>query len=76
MIEPYFESVELLGLRHARKLRAHEVAVRIGWDHLHRALRLTDRFYRWFVPAISERDFVLRHGDLDGALDFLAVCHR
>jgi SAM-dependent methyltransferase len=76
LIEPYFESVELLGLRHARKLRAHEVAVRIGWDHLHRALRLTDRFYRWFVPAISERDFVLRHGDLDSALDFLAVCRR
>jgi SAM-dependent methyltransferase len=76
LAEPHFTSVELLGLHHAGKLRLHEAAIRLGWDRLHRTLRLTDRFYRWFVPAISEQDFVLRQGELDGALDFLAVCHR
>ena len=35
---------------------------------------MTDRFYGWFVPAIDERDFALRDGELDRALDFVAVC--
>jgi len=74
-----FGSVELLGLFHARKLRLHELALRAGWDALHPRLRLTKPFYRWFVPAISASDFILRDegsADLDRALDFLAVCRR
>jgi SAM-dependent methyltransferase len=74
LLEPHFRSVELLGLFHARKLRAHELAIRIGWDRLHPALRLTKPFYDRFIPAISARDFSLRPGDLDRALDFIAVC--
>jgi SAM-dependent methyltransferase len=74
LVEPVFASVELLGLFHARKLRAHELAIRAGWDRAHPALRLTRPFYRWFVPAIGERDFVLRARPLERALDLLAVC--
>jgi SAM-dependent methyltransferase len=73
----HFERVELFGLFHARKLRAHELALRIGWDAVHRRLGLTERFYDWFTPAISVSDFALRpagDADLDGALDFVAVC--
>lgn len=72
-----FGRVDLLGLFHARRLRAHELVLRAGWDPLHRRLGLTRRFYDRFVPAISTRDFALRAGSpaaLDGALDFLAVC--
>jgi SAM-dependent methyltransferase len=69
-----FRNVELLGVFHARKLRVHEVVIRLGWDRLHPALGLTRRFYRWFVPAIDERDFTIRPGRLERALDFLAVC--
>ena len=72
-----FGSVVLYGLYHARKLRAHELALRAGWDTVHERLRLTKPFYRWFTPAIAARDFVLREGraaELQGALDFLAVC--
>jgi SAM-dependent methyltransferase len=69
-----FGTVELLGLFHARKLRVHEIALRAGWDRVHRALRITRPFYDWFTPAISARDFVLRSEGLDRALDFLAVC--
>jgi SAM-dependent methyltransferase len=69
-----FARVEMLGLFHARKLRAHEVALRLGWDRVHRRVGLTERFYGWFTPAISSRDFALRAGGLDRALDFLAVC--
>jgi SAM-dependent methyltransferase len=76
LVEPHFGSVELLGLHHAGKLRLHQTAIRLGWDRVHRTLGLTDRFYRWLVPAIGEGDFTLRPGDLDNALDFLAVCHR
>jgi SAM-dependent methyltransferase len=76
LVEPHFRSVQLLGLHHAGKLRLHETAVRLGWDRFHRMLRLTHRFYDWFVPAISERDFTLRSGDLETALDLLAVCRR
>jgi SAM-dependent methyltransferase len=72
-----FGHVELLGLYHARRLRAHELALRLGWDRVHPRLGLTQRFYGRFTPAISERDFALRAeadgADLDRALDFLAV---
>jgi SAM-dependent methyltransferase len=71
----HFPRVELLGLFHARKLRVHELAIRHArWDDVHAKLGLTKRFYDWFTPAISVRDFVLRGDSLDGALDFLAVC--
>jgi SAM-dependent methyltransferase len=74
LLQPHFRSVELLGLFHARKLRAHELAIRVGWDRIHSSLRITKPFYDRFIPAISARDFRLRSGDLDKALDFLAVC--
>ena len=70
-----FEHVELLGLFHARKLRLHAWALRLGWDRVHAGLGITKPFYDRFTPAISARDFTLgRDGDLDRALDFLAVC--
>jgi len=69
----HFAEVDLLGLFHARKLRAHELALRAGWDSLHARLGITKTFYDRFTPAISARDFALRAGDLDRALDFLVV---
>lgn len=77
LCEAHFSHVELLGLFHARKLRAHELALRLGWDGVHKRLRLTKPFYDRFTPAIDARDFALRRddaADLDRALDFLAVC--
>ena len=71
-----FADVELLGLFHARMLRAHAVALSLGWDAVHARLGITKRFYDRFTPAISTRDFALRPGDLDRALDFLAICRR
>jgi SAM-dependent methyltransferase len=78
LLEPRFERVEILGLFHTRKLRMHELALRLGWDRVHSRLRLTEPFYTRFVPAISTSDFALRsfrEADLDRALDFLAICH-
>jgi SAM-dependent methyltransferase len=75
LLAPCFKRVEVLGVFHAGKLRAHELALRLGWDRVHPALRLTGAFYSRFVPAITASDFKLRDGDLEGALDFLAVCH-
>jgi SAM-dependent methyltransferase len=69
-----FGQVEMLGLFHARKLRAHEVALKLGWDALHARLRITKRFYDRFTPAIAAADFALRPDGLDRALDFLAIC--
>jgi SAM-dependent methyltransferase len=74
LLEPHFGHVELLGLFHARKLRAHELVIRFGWDRVHPVLHLTKPFYDRFIPAISARDFRLRPGDLDRSLDFVAVC--
>jgi SAM-dependent methyltransferase len=74
LLEPHFARVEVLGVFHARKLRAHELAIRLGWDRVHRALRITKPFYDRFVPAISARDLALREERLEGALDFLAIC--
>ena len=73
LCEASFERVELLGLFHARKLRIHELAIRLGWDRVHLALGITEAFYDRFIPAIGERDFALRPGPLDRALDFQAV---
>jgi 2-polyprenyl-3-methyl-5-hydroxy-6-metoxy-1,4-benzoquinol methylase len=73
----HFTMVEMRGLFHARKLRAHELALGLGWDAVHSRLGLTTRFYGWFTPAIAASDFALRgaaEADLDRALDFLAIC--
>ncbi|HEY4996803.1 MAG TPA: class I SAM-dependent methyltransferase [Solirubrobacteraceae bacterium] len=73
----HFATVELYGLFHARKLRAHELALRLGWDRIHARLGLTSHFYDRFTPAIAASDFRLRaagEADLERALDFLAVC--
>ena len=68
-----FGRVELMGLFHARVLRAHELALRVGWDRVHAALGVTRPFYDRFTPSLSARDFALRPGPLDRALDFVAV---
>jgi SAM-dependent methyltransferase len=73
LCERHFARVDLLGLFHARKLRAHELALRMGWDRVHKALGVTRPFYDRFTPAISPRDFVLRRANLDRSLDLLAV---
>lgn len=78
LLEPHFQRVEIHGVFHARKLRAHELALRAGWDRVHPALRITKPFYDRFVPAIASTDFRLKpaaDAKLDHALDFVAVCH-
>ena len=75
LCERHFGSVDLFGLFHARKLALHALALKLGWDRVHAALRLTRLFYDRFTPAIAASDFRLRQGDdLDRALDFVAVC--
>jgi 2-polyprenyl-3-methyl-5-hydroxy-6-metoxy-1,4-benzoquinol methylase len=72
-----YGSVEMYGLFHARKLQAHALALKLGWDAIHPRLRLTKPFYDWFTPAIAASDFVLRtasEANLEEALDFIAVC--
>ena len=72
-----FARVELYGTYHARKLRAHELALRLGWDAVHERLHISRAFYSRFTPAISTRDFAIRsarEADLDASLDLLAVC--
>ena len=73
LCETVYDHVELYGLFHARKLKAHELALRAGWDGVHARLGITKPFYDRFTPAISARDFALREGPLDRALDFVAV---
>jgi hypothetical protein len=73
----HFREVRMFGLFHARKLRTHELALRLGWDSLHPRLGLTKRFYAWFTPAIAISDFAIRpigQARMEAALDFIAVC--
>ncbi len=79
LCESVFDDVDVLGVFHARKLRVHELALRLGWDAIHPRLRLTKPFYDRFTPAIATGDFAIRDcavkpERLDAALDFLAVC--
>jgi SAM-dependent methyltransferase len=76
LLEPHFGSVEILGLFHTGKLRIHDWALKAGWDRVHKTLRLSSLFYDRFTPSIAASDFELRQGDLDSALDFLAICRR
>ena len=76
LIESVFADVKLFGLFHARRLRVHEIALGLGWDSVHKQLGLTERFYDRFTPAIRSSDFALREGNLDRALDFLAVARQ
>ncbi len=77
LLEPRFAAVEVLGLYHARKLRIHELALRLGWDRVHTTLRITKPVYDRFVPAIASSDFELRADrELDRSLDLVAICRR
>jgi 2-polyprenyl-3-methyl-5-hydroxy-6-metoxy-1,4-benzoquinol methylase len=72
-----FARVELYGTYHARKLRAHDLALRLGWDAVHERLGISRAFYGRFTPAICTRDFAIRSArdaELDSSLDLLAVC--
>jgi len=73
LCESVFDDVQILGLFHARKLRAHEIVLKLGWDAVHPRLRLTKPFYDRFTPAIAASDFALREGPLDRALDLVAL---
>ena len=69
-----FDRVELLGLFHARKLRAHELALRAGWDRVHRALRHHEALLRpLHARHLGARLRAARPSRLDRALDFVAV---
>ncbi|MEJ7894578.1 MAG: class I SAM-dependent methyltransferase [Solirubrobacteraceae bacterium] len=75
LCERHFGHVDVFGVFHARKLAWHALALKLGWDRVHAALRLTGLFYDRFTPAIGAGDFQLRDGGgLDRALDFVAVC--
>ena len=77
LCERAFGTVDLYGVFHARKLALHALALKLGWDQLHKLLRITKPFYDRFTPAIAASDFQLRKGDddaLERALDFVAVC--
>ena len=74
LMKSSFDRVKLLGLFHAGRLKLHEKALRLGWDRIHSTLGITDRFYDRFVPSIGTRDFALKPGNLNRALDFIAIC--
>ena len=47
LCERHFGQVDLLGLFHARKLKAHQVAIeRLAWDRVHKGLRFTQAVLR------------------------------
>jgi SAM-dependent methyltransferase len=75
LCESVFDSVQMYGLYHARRLRAHAFGLALGWDRIHRGLRLTRPFYNRFTPSIQASDFLLSERlPLYRSLDFVAVC--
>lgn len=74
LLTPHFARVDLFGVFHARKLKAHDLALKLQWDWLHQRLGLTGLFYSWFTPAIATSDFRIGVGDLNCSLDLFAVC--
>ena len=71
-----FPAVEMVGVFHARLLRLHDLASRRNFSQfcLEIPPRLDRLFYRpVFIPALSTRDFRVGAGDLEKALDFIAI---
>ena len=63
LLEPRFARVEVLGLFHARKLRAHELAIKLGWDRVHKRPAHHQALLRPLHRRRSRpRDFALRRG--------------
>jgi 2-polyprenyl-3-methyl-5-hydroxy-6-metoxy-1,4-benzoquinol methylase len=74
LCEAGFTAVDVLGLFHAGRLAVHEQVLKLGWDRVHKTLRISAPFYDRFTPAIASSDFTLSAANLDRALDFLAIC--
>ena len=51
LCEDHFPRVEMLGLFHARKLRAHEIAIGLGWDSRPQAARADQALLRPLHPG-------------------------
>ena len=74
LCERHFGSVDLLGLFHARKLRAHQLALeRAGWDAVHARLRRHRAVLRPLHAGDLHARLRAAARRLDGALDLLAV---
>lgn len=72
----FYESVEILGVFHARRLRLHDVLSRRNFSQfcLDVSPRLERLFYRpHFIPSIRTRDFRMSDTTLDEAVDFIAI---
>lgn len=72
----FFPQVEMVGVFHARRLRLHDLVSRRDFSQF--CLRippLLDRFfYRpFFIPSLRDKDFRVGGGDLEKALDFIAI---
>ncbi len=67
----------MLGLFHARKLRAHELAISAGWDRVHKRCASPSPSTTASSPAIAAKRLRAREtrATWTGALDFIAVCH-
>jgi SAM-dependent methyltransferase len=75
LCESVFDSVEIYGLYHARMLRAHGLALNLGWDRIHKRLGISRPFYECITSKIQASDFNLSNRrPLYNALDFLAIC--
>ena len=76
LCEAHFERVEMLGLFHARKLRAHELALQARLGPRPQGAAPDQALLRPLHPGdLGLATSRCGDGDLDRALDFLAVCH-
>jgi SAM-dependent methyltransferase len=75
----FFPTVDMVGIFHAGKLRLHDRLARRDFSQfcLDIPPRLDRYFYRpLYIPSIKARDFRIGDGDLDHALDFIAIARK
>ena len=65
LCEAHFERVEMLGLFHARKLRAHEIAIGLGLGPRPQGTAADQALLRSLHPGDRAADFRLDESDLD-----------
>ena len=73
LLQQYFESVELFGLKRGRMLRFYRRLKKIGlFNYFPNFLNPVNRFYN----RVNYNNFIIVKNDIQSALDFIAVCRK
>ena len=78
ILSGYFESIEILGLFHARWLALNDRIKLVDFINVYQMSRANPRYWahRVFTPLVNTSDFRLDSSKMEGCLDVVAICRH